>query len=79
MNEGEILERLKDLEEQRQKAIAVENAISGAMQDCEWWLEKARAVGGSRSQGSGETGNKQTEKGKLLSFPSIPVPEGTVG
>lgn len=32
--------RLKDLEAQRDKALANLNAIAGAIQDCHFWLEQ---------------------------------------
>jgi prefoldin subunit 5 len=40
MIEQDIKNRLKDLETQRVQMEANLNAISGAIQDCHFWLEK---------------------------------------
>lgn len=38
MTKDEILERLQTLQEQRDNAYAQYQALTGAVQDCEWFL-----------------------------------------
>lgn len=41
MNLEELQERLKQLEEAKANAIANANAIAGAIQECQYWIDKA--------------------------------------
>ena len=41
MDTTTILARIADLKQQRETAIANVNALSGAIQDCEFWLGRA--------------------------------------
>jgi hypothetical protein len=40
----QIIERLAHLRAVRERALADANACSGAVQDCEYWLEQLRKV-----------------------------------
>ncbi|MCB7129641.1 MAG: hypothetical protein J3T61_08905 [Candidatus Brocadiales bacterium] len=37
-----LQDHLVELQQQREQAIATVNAISGAIQECEYWLEKLK-------------------------------------
>jgi hypothetical protein len=40
MNEQQILERIEELKQRATQLQADLNAVGGALQDCEYWLEK---------------------------------------
>lgn len=43
MNEQDIRTRIEELQKLRDNALANANAIGGAIQDCEFWLERLSA------------------------------------
>jgi len=44
MTEAEIETRITELRKQQEGLVANANAINGAIQDCEFWLERVRAA-----------------------------------
>lgn len=44
INEEAILDRLEELKESRVKLLADINAHDGAIQDCEYWLERLNKI-----------------------------------
>ena len=42
MTEGEVLTRKGELEKMLDQAVANANALKGAIQDCDFWLERLR-------------------------------------
>ena len=43
VNEIEVIARKAHLEQELQAARSMVDALSGAVQDCDWWLEKLAA------------------------------------
>ena len=44
MNEAELNKRLEELRAQRERLVANVHCVDGAMQECEFWLDNAKAA-----------------------------------
>jgi hypothetical protein len=52
MNQQKILERIEELKQRSTQLQADLNAVGGALQDCEYWLDQV-----SKQESSDETAN----------------------